>query len=621
MKKFFALVLAILMLVSTLVSCDQGFMDEPYGGGAQNDDGDGDEGGYTAEIPTTQNPTDDDYESASDTQISTDDHDVTESNTDHVCSDYSYDGDHDCDYCGSSYVTRCNDLDNSHYCDDCFKFMTSCSDSSNDDNHDCDICGRTIDACVDENKDHYCDSCLSKIECYDSSSDKNHNCDICGKEMDWEYCSDSSADNNHSCDICGKFGITQCSDSINDGDHKCDTCGKKGITQCQDKEGDTDHYCDECTEPCSDHSDREDDTDHNCDECGKEGINSCYDSSDDTDHDCDVCGEALGDCADLNSDGKCDECGASMGTGGNVATETYTRNGNKITFGSYPQTKVTDEALASALTSKAGTLPTGNDSQAWTSYGYYVSGSVGNFMWYIDVEQDGEKYRGVYFTSYRPYIMTYISSADYSSQDDNGYSTSTVYWFKYEPISWTVLSENTTDGTALILCDMIIDSQQYDYENGTYKNNYAESTIRKWLNENFYNTAFNELQKQIIFTTTVDNSVESTGYSSNSYACENTQDKVFLLSYQDVINANYGFLSNYSDYDTARQKKPTDYAQAQGAWTSTITDYAGNGYWWLRSPEYNNSNRARVVSVFGHISYGNVNEADGGVVPALQIRL
>ena len=410
--------------------------------------------------------------------------------------------------------------------------------------------------------------------------------------------------------------MTSCSDSTSDTDHKCDTCGKEGFTPCYDSSNDNNHNCDTCGsemnwENCSDSSE---DDDHNCDVCGKEGITPCYDSSDDTDHNCDVCGETLGNCADSNSDGKCDECGVSI--------ETYTRNGNKITFGSYPQTKVTDEALASALNSKAGTLPTSDNSQAWTSYGYYVSGSVGNFMWYIDVEQDGEKYRGVYFTSYRPYIMTYISSADYSSQDDNGYSTSTVYWFKYEPISWTVLSENTTDGTALILCDMIIDSQQYDYENGTYKNNYAESTIRKWLNENFYNTAFNELQKQIILTTTVDNSVESTGYSSNSYACENTQDKVFLLSYQDVINANYGFLSNYSDYDTARQKKPTDYAQAQGAWTSTITDCAGNGYWWLRSPNYDYSNLARVVSVFGHSSgRESVNEADGGVVPALQIRL
>jgi hypothetical protein len=289
------------------------------------------------------------------------------------------------------------------------------------------------------------------------------------------------------------------------------------------------------------------------------------------------------------------------------------------------------------LNSKAGTLPTSSNSQAWTSYGYYIESSVKNFMWYIDVEQGGEKYRGVYFTSYRPNSATLSSS--YTYQDDNGYTTSTVYWFKYEPISWTILSEDIANGTALILCDMIIDSQAYkdvynydsntgEYYNtstgvpsGTYANNYAESTIRKWLNETFYNTAFSELQKQIILTTTVDNSVASTRYSSNKYACKNTQDKIFLLSAQEVTNTEYGFASSTSTYDTARRKKTTDYAQAQGAYTSTSTDYAGNGWWWLRSPGSDYSDGARDVSYDGYLSSNDVYGTNGGVVPALQIRL
>lgn len=32
-----------------------------------------------------------------------------------------------------------------------------------------------------------------------------------------------------------------------------------------------------------------------------------------------------------------------------------------------------------------------------------------------------------------------------------------------------------------------------------------------------------------------------------------------------------------------RQAKNTAYAQANGAWTNNETDYAGNGWWWLRS--------------------------------------
>ena len=660
MKKFFALVLAILMLVSTLVSCDQGFMTEPYDGGAQNDDGDGDEGGYTAEIPTTQNPTDDYYGG--------------EAVTEHVCYDSSRDGNHNCDYCGMSYVSICNDADNDHDCDDCWKTISVCYDSSNDNNHNCDICGSRLygESCVDEDKDHLCDLCYSWMNCFDSNSDKDHNCDTCGSRVyggescvdenndhycdfcgSWmTSCSDSNSDKDHKCDTCGKEGMNSCYDSSDDTDHKCDVCGKEGITSCYDSSNDNNHNCDTCGsemnwENCSDSSD---DDDHKCDVCG-EVLSECYDSEDDDDHNCDVCGEVLFDecvdhdsdgdhkceyctkivseCVDSDSDHYCDDCGAypthSYQNGICVVCgeelKQYVRVDNKITFGSYPQTKVTDSALTATLNNLAGTLPTGNDSQAWTSYGYYVSGSVGNFMWYIDVEEGGEKYRGVYFTSYRPKDPTSSFSADYGYQGNNGYATSTVYWFKYEPISWTVLSENTTDGTALIFCDMIIDSQQYDYEDGSYSNNYAESTIRKWLNENFYNTAFNDLQKQIILTTTVDNSAATTSLSTNQYACENTEDKIFLLSYQDIINSNYGFSSNYLNSDTARQKKTTDYAQAQGAYTKTSSSYAGNGCWCLRSPYDDSSYIACGVDNGGEICFDYVYYTRYGVVPALQIKL
>ena len=111
-----------------------------------------------------------------------------------------------------------------------------------------------------------------------------------------------------------------------------------------------------------------------------------------------------------------------------IATEqSYLREGNYIYFGEYPQTKVTDGSITNALRSAAGTLPTSSNSQAWTSYGYYINSSVSNYMWYIDLTYSGEKYRGVYFTSYRPYWTDEISSAGNSYQDDNGYSTSTVY--------------------------------------------------------------------------------------------------------------------------------------------------------------------------------------------------
>lgn len=298
------------------------------------------------------------------------------------------------------------------------------------------------------------------------------------------------------------------------------------------------------------------------------------------------------------------------------ASDEPTDTGEYILFGSYPQTEVTDSATTTELNGMSGTLPTSSNSYDWTSYGYYISGDVTNFMWYIDLEYSGGKYRGVYFTSYRPYYTTYSSSTSNSYQDDNGYSTRTVYWFKYEPIKWRILTES--DGKAMILSELMLDSQQYD-SSGSH--NYADSTIRAWLNDSFYNTAFGAMQQAIIETTEVDNSAYSTGSSSNPYACENTFDKVFLLSYMEAVNSSYGFSMSWSSI-TTRQKQGSDYCKAQGLYTASN----GNGYWLIRSPNdslaSHNSYNSNVVSTNGTLSLRSAADTtSNGVVPALVISL
>lgn len=307
----------------------------------------------------------------------------------------------------------------------------------------------------------------------------------------------------------------------------------------------------------------------------------------------------------------------------NANMPTYTRvEEDIILFGEYPQTKVTDTTLASTLNNVAGTLPTSTNAHNWTSYGYYIEGKIRNFMWYIDVVNGKNKYRGVYFISYRPYDQNYDgNSADDTYQDDNGYLVSNIYWFKYEPIFWTILEEK--DGKAFLLCDMIMDSQEFDYENGRFYNNYADSTIRRWLNDTFYNTAFNQYEQEIVLTTTVDNRGESAGYDTNKYACEDTEDKVFLLSYVEVVD--------YLGFYEYSMKKTTDYAQSQGVYTysGSRESYLGVGGWWLRSPHHYNHYSQRVGSVGHYYSYddvqgrgeGYVYDSYYGVVPALWIQL
>lgn len=313
----------------------------------------------------------------------------------------------------------------------------------------------------------------------------------------------------------------------------------------------------------------------------------------------------------------------SDGTGSNDSVFKGTEaTGTVINFGSYPQSKVTDSATLKKLD---------NASKQWESYEYYSGtgdwddGNMepGDYMKYADIKLGGSKYRAVTFSEYRPYSTGYTHS-DGTYQDDNGYYTNNIYYFKYEPLKWRVLDAST----GLVVCDSVIDSQAYNnyilYSNGEYygdsgKNHYASdwenSSLRKWLNEDFYNTAFSKLQQDRIQKLTRENkSPYSSKYNSNP-----TSDKITLLSYWDALNTSYWFSSSGSTNDTARQRKSTDYAQCQGCYTgSDSSSYSGNSWWWLRSPRHSGS--ASGVDYDGWANnYASVDGTYKGVLPALNL--
>lgn len=308
--------------------------------------------------------------------------------------------------------------------------------------------------------------------------------------------------------------------------------------------------------------------------------------------------------------GKCDVCGATR--------PIYEERDGKIYFGEYPQTKVEDSGLTATLAQMSGNRPVKGNSGNWTDYKYYLDGKVDEYMWYIDLDYNGARYRGVYFTSYR---AAFIGMGSTAYQDDNGYEINTLYWFKWEPIEWRVLEKQ--GGEALLMSNLIIDSYQF-YHDGVdrddiHPNNYKESDIRSWLSETFYAQAFDKFAQAIIKDTLVDNSADvSAAGAGNPFACEDTTDKVFLLSYADVKNPAYGF-SAEDAADEARKLKPTDYALAQG-----LAPLTGYGPWWLRTPGGQQPFHADVTDTAGGVGGINslsVPETNFGVVPALRITL
>lgn len=302
----------------------------------------------------------------------------------------------------------------------------------------------------------------------------------------------------------------------------------------------------------------------------------------------------------------------------------YKREWNKIYFGKYPQTKVTNSELISKLNALAGTLPTAENLQNWTDYNYYISSKITSFMYYQDIDYDNDgsfDYRGVYFTKYRPYYIQESSYDDNNYQLSNGYEKGTTYWFKYELIEWDVLDE--TESTVMIIAHLSIDggdfepvvnSKTYEHNGGTgYSSNYELSSIRKFLNDDFYNTAFNELQKSIILNVKVDNSASSFGSSDDKYACADTYDNIFLLSYKEV--------SKYFTSNAARQNKCTDYAKCQGVFTEQRQLPLDCVPWLLRSPDNTSAGNCYAIRANGQISVGNVYLTDRGIRPVCWIEL
>ena len=288
--------------------------------------------------------------------------------------------------------------------------------------------------------------------------------------------------------------------------------------------------------------------------------------------------------------------------------EIYEENGyTYINLGRYPQTVVTEETNINALSNISTT----------NSLGY--------------IEYNGNEYKKVVANSH---------SSNYTFINGNTIINGNTYYFLVEPIKWRVLEEN--NGTYKLLSEIILDNSEfYKYEtnrtiNGQtiYANNYEYSNIRAWLNgydgsnynvedytnKGFLDIAFTEEEQKLINNTLVDNSLSSTSDTSNSYICNNTTDKIYLLSVKDTLNTNYGFSSDSSEYDIERRAQVSDYARSKYCWMSTSSSYYGNGYWWLRSHSSPNSNYARVVYNYGYVSSnGFVNFTRNGVRPALTI--
>jgi hypothetical protein len=180
-------------------------------------------------------------------------------------------------------------------------------------------------------------------------------------------------------------------------------------------------------------------------------------------------------------------------------------------------------------------------------------------------------------------------------QDDNTATSE-------EEIEWLVLEKQSNK--VLLISKYAIDCKQYNTSKTDVT--WETCTLRKWLNNDFINSAFSTDEKAMIPMVTV-SADKNPKYSTDPGNV--TQDQVFLLSITEV--------NEYFSSNSARRCKPTDYAVANGTWES-----GGNCWWWLRTPGSTQNSAAHVDTVGDVSEYvRNVNYSDGAVRPAMWIEL
>lgn len=172
-----------------------------------------------------------------------------------------------------------------------------------------------------------------------------------------------------------------------------------------------------------------------------------------------------------------------------------------------------------------------------------------------------------------------------------------------EEIEWKVLAKKSK--RLLLLTKHAIDCKPY---NKTDKpTTWADSTIRKWLNDEFLKENFTIGEERLIDLATVNADKNSNYATSPGFK---TKDKVFMLSIVEV-KKHMG--------RKGLDCQPTAYTKDLGAY---IDEDNGNCWWWLRTPGEKPTDAA-YVGVDGEIRYpgDTIYIGSGSVRPALWIDL
>lgn len=139
-------------------------------------------------------------------------------------------------------------------------------------------------------------------------------------------------------------------------------------------------------------------------------------------------------------------------------------------------------------------------------------------------------------------------------------------------IKW-VLIDIDNDSGLLISKEALINMPFNDSECKTDdKVSWETSTIREWLNSEFFDQAFDKKEQDKILDTTVIAKSKSNEFHLFANEGKDTIDKIYLLSVEES--------KKYFTYDADRVCKPTQYAIDNNCW---VDEDSQATCWWLRT--------------------------------------
>ena len=130
-------------------------------------------------------------------------------------------------------------------------------------------------------------------------------------------------------------------------------------------------------------------------------------------------------------------------------------------------------------------------------------------------------------------VSDYDSSTlidDIASIKFGTYPQSDITAEKLDPIEWVVLDKDVLNHRALLISKYILDSDSCNLINEK-GDGWENSSMRKWLNNDFYDVAFNDTEKVRILSTKL---VNKDNDDYDTIAGNDTTDKIFFISISEA---------------------------------------------------------------------------------------